>query len=329
MSTNTWTVTTAALATLEVVMDTGAYMYTPPSPLPAAYTEELGYTVIDYDGDTASSTATFTIDPATGNAVVRDDFVITNQDPTIIPHAALLANDTPSNGSEQVITGVSDPVSGSVVNIPYDNTLDVDGTVIFTGADGSFTYTNMSGSSMDTAIVDVDEITGNIINGSYLDEILIGGSAAETLNGGAGDDVLVGRGGDDTLSGGDSALVAGDDGADTFLWLRGDTGTDTVTDFFLSDNDPDTPDDVLNIADLLNDGGALDGLDDAALTAALDGQYVSIAAGTDTVVSIFSDGSGSGADQTIVLNGYSTSTSLDSADLIASLLSGDNLVVNE
>ena len=163
----------------------------------------------------------------------------------------------------------------------------------YTGVDGSFDYTNMSGGRLGYGHVEVDRVSGNILNGSYLDEILIGGSAAETLNGGAGDDVLVGRGGDDTLSGGNDALVmAGDDGADTFLWMNGDTGTDTVTDFFLSDSDPDTPDDVLNIADLLNDGGALDGLDDAALTAALDGQYVSIAAGTDTVVSIFSNGIG-------------------------------------
>ncbi|MGB5441855.1 MAG: VWA domain-containing protein, partial [Gammaproteobacteria bacterium] len=320
--TNTWTVTTAALATFVVVMDTGAYMYTPPSPLPAAYTEELGYTVIDYDGDTASSTATFTIDPAAGNAVVRDDFVITNQNPVDIPDAALLANDTPENGSGQVLTGVSNPVDGSIM----DNT---DGTVTFNDTDadgsGSFDYTNTSGGGSDTATVDVTVVSGNILNGDFLDEVLIGGSVGEELNGGAGDDVLVGGGGNDTLSGGNSSLATGDDGADTFLWMNGDTGTDTVTDFFLSDSDPDTPDDVLNIADLLNDGGALDGLDDAALTAALDGQYVSIAAGTDTVVSIFSNGIGGTPDQVIELTGFSTTGS--SADIISSLLAGDNLVV--
>ncbi|MDX2456170.1 MAG: VWA domain-containing protein, partial [Gammaproteobacteria bacterium] len=324
-ATNAWTVTTAALATLMVDMDMGAYVYTPPSPLPGAYSEEFGYTVIDNDGDMASSTATFTIDPAAVSAVVRDDFVITNQDPTVIPDAALLANDTPSNDFDQALTGVSNPVSGSVV----DNS---DGTVTFTNTDGSFVYTNTSGSgNSDTAVVDVDQITGNIINGSYLDEILIGGSAAESLNGGAGDDVLVGRGGNDTLSGGNDLLATGDDGADVFLWMNGDTGTDTVTDFFLTDTDPDTPDDVLNIADLLVDEELLDHSTDALLAAALDGDYISIATGLDTTVTIFSDGGGSGTpgdDQVIELTGFNTTGFADSAAVIESLLGGNNLVVD-
>jgi hypothetical protein len=183
--TNEWTVTTPEGGELVVDMDTGDYAYTSSTGISATTIENFGYTVIDGDGDTASSTLTITVDPAGGPQVVRDDFVITNQDPTEIPDWALLANDQPSNGSLQALTGVSDAVSGSVT----DNAND---TVTFTDADGSFVYTNTSGAQSDTGTVLVDHVTGTILTGSYLDEILIGGTASETLNGGAGNDILIG-----------------------------------------------------------------------------------------------------------------------------------------
>ena len=183
--TNQWTVTTPEGAQLIVDMDTGDYSYTPPTSLSATTIEAFGYVVIDGDGDTASSTLTITVDPAAGPQVVRDDFVITNQDPTEIPDWALLANDQPSNGSSQILTGVSNPVSGSVT----DNAND---TVTFTNADGSFVYTNTSGTQSADGRVSVDHVSGTTLTGTYLDEILIGGTASETLNGGAGNDILIG-----------------------------------------------------------------------------------------------------------------------------------------
>ncbi len=53
----------------------------------------------------------------------------------------------------------------------------------------------------------------------------------DIINGGAGDDTIIGQGGDDTLTGGS--------GADTFVYnlSNGSEGTDTITDFDLSDGD--------------------------------------------------------------------------------------------
>ena len=184
-ATNEWTVTTPEGAQLIVDMDTGDYTYTPSTGLSTTTVEQFDYAVIDGDGDTASSTLTITVDPAAGPQVVRDDFVITNQDPTEIPDWALLANDDPSNGSAQALTGVSDAVSGSVI----DNAND---TVTFTNADGSFVYTNTSGTQSADGRVSVDHVSGTTLTGTYLDEILIGGTASETLNGGAGNDILIG-----------------------------------------------------------------------------------------------------------------------------------------
>ena len=80
-ATNEWTVNTPAGATLKVDMDNGQYVYTPPASVPTPIHETFGYAVIDGDGDTASSFLDVTVNPAVGPTVVRDDFVITNQDP--------------------------------------------------------------------------------------------------------------------------------------------------------------------------------------------------------------------------------------------------------
>jgi hypothetical protein len=167
-ATNEWTITTLAGATLKVDMDSGEYVYTPPNSIPnGGIDETFGYTVVDGDGDTASSTLHVEIDPADGPLVVRDDFVITNQDPVDIPDWALLANDSAPNGAAQAITGVGSAVSGTVTDNPD--------YVTFDDPDGSFVYTNTADGKSDTGNVDVDHVNSNTLNGSYLDEILIGG----------------------------------------------------------------------------------------------------------------------------------------------------------
>jgi CshA-type fibril repeat protein len=74
------------------------------------------------------------------------------------------------------------------------------------------------------------------------DDILFGQGGNDTLEGGKGNDILIGGTGDDTLTGGA--------GADTFVWLKGDTGSDTITDFKHSEGDK------LDLSDLLQ--GATD-----------------------------------------------------------------------
>ncbi len=180
-----WTITTPAGAEFIVTMSNGMYEYTPSTATVSVTIETFGYTVIDDDGDTASSTLTITIDPAEGPMVVRDDYVVTNQDNVEIADWALLSNDSGPDSATQAITGVSGAATDGA------------GSVTYTGgsSDGSFGYTNTAGAQTDSAVVTINKITGNTIEGDpydYLDEILIGGTAAETLNGGAGDDILIG-----------------------------------------------------------------------------------------------------------------------------------------
>ncbi|WP_223955126.1 retention module-containing protein [Aeromonas caviae] len=200
-ATNEWTITLAG-GILKVDMDNGAYTYTPPSSIPVGgINQVVGYSVIDNDGDTASSTLSIVINPAVGPTVVRDDFIITNQDPATIPDWALLANDTGPLAATQMITGISGAVGGTITDnagsVTFDNT---SGNATPSSYEGSFNYTNST--TTDTAKVYVDVQSGSTLTGSYLDEILIGGSGNDTLNGNAGNDILLGGLGNDTLNGG-------------------------------------------------------------------------------------------------------------------------------
>ncbi|WP_234915631.1 retention module-containing protein [Aeromonas caviae] len=227
-ATNEWTITLAG-GILKVDMDNGAYTYTPPSSIPVGgINQVVGYSVIDNDGDTASSTLSIVINPAVGPTVVRDDFIITNQDPATIPDWALLANDTGPLAATQMITGVSGAVGGTVTDnagsVTFDNT---SGNATPSSYEGSFNYTNST--TTDTAKVYVDVQSGSTLTGSYLDEILIGGSGNDTLNGNAGNDILLGGLGNDTLNGGEGndLLIGGADN-DT---LNGGNGNDTASYF--------------------------------------------------------------------------------------------------
>ncbi|MFQ2637201.1 beta strand repeat-containing protein [Aeromonas caviae] len=227
-ATNEWTITLAG-GILKVDMDNGAYTYTPPTSIPVGgINQVVGYSVIDNDGDTASSTLSIVINPAVGPTVVRDDFIITNQDPATIPDWALLANDTGPLAATQMITGVSGAVGGTVTDnagsVTFDDT---SGNATPNSYEGSFNYTNNT--TTDTAKVYVDVQSGLTLTGSYLDEILIGGSGNDTLNGNAGNDILLGGLGNDTLNGGEgNDLLIGGAGNDT---LNGGNGNDTASYF--------------------------------------------------------------------------------------------------
>ncbi|PKQ76727.1 hypothetical protein CJF47_08960 [Aeromonas sobria] len=225
-STNEWIIALAG-GTLKVDMGNGAYTYIPPSSIPVGgINQVVGYGVTDKDGDTASSTLAIIIKPAVVPTVVRDDFIITNQDPATVPDWALLANDTGPVAATQIITGVSGAVSGTVTDnagsVTFDDT---SGSATPSSYEGSFNYTNSS--TTDTAKVFVDVQSGTTLTGSYLDEILIGGAGADTLNGNAGNDILLGGAGNDALSGGEgNDILVGGAGNDT---LNGGNGNDTAS----------------------------------------------------------------------------------------------------
>jgi Ca2+-binding RTX toxin-like protein len=160
--------------------------------------------------------------------------------------------------------------------------------------------------------------TRGAINGTYRDEILIGGSSNDTINGGAGKDILIGGAGADTLSGGvGNDTLAGGLGADVFKWSLGDQGTsatpamDHVTDFNTATIA--NGGDVLDLRDLLqgeHSGAALHG---TAASGSLDQFLKFEMSGSSLVLDVMHDAAHSSAiTQKVVLDNV-TGSSLDLA----------------
>nr|WP_103466445.1 type I secretion C-terminal target domain-containing protein [Pseudomonas putida] len=85
---------------------------------------------------------------------------------------------------------------------------------------------NTHGAGIDT-LVSIENLIGSDYN-----DTLIGNAGDNVLDGGLGNDVLKGGDGNDTLIGGPGDdIMTGGNGNDTFVWQKGDTGHDTVTDF--------------------------------------------------------------------------------------------------
>ena len=85
-------------------------------------------------------------------------------------------------------------------------------------------------------------ISSTITGGSDANTIL-GGAAVDNIDGGSGDDIISAGDGDDIIDGGaGSDTLTGGGGDDTFVFTKSSNGTDTITDFVISD-------DILQFAD--------------------------------------------------------------------------------
>jgi len=97
-------------------------------------------------------------------------------------------------------------------------------TATFVQAKGAVTVDLGHEGAQDTGGAGIQTLNGihNLIGSDYGDT-LIGDSHDNLIDGGKGNDILIGGARNDTLTGGD--------GNDTFVWQKGDSGHDTVTDF--------------------------------------------------------------------------------------------------
>ena len=129
---------------------------------------------------------------------------------------------TISGGSTSVASVGSDELNGGNGNdIIFGDSIHADnangGWAAFVAAHPGATNSQLS------ALIAADHAT-------FGQEGSVGGN--DILNGGAGNDILYGQGGNDTLigGGGDDLLIGGS-GHDTYQWLAGESGTDTVQGF--------------------------------------------------------------------------------------------------
>ena len=209
---------TASLADYQTALSDIIFSNTSDNP----NTTDRTVTMTVNDGLADSNVATTTIHVTSVNdaPIASPDNVITDLGTNVtfqIPTSGLIANDTdPDNLPSQLsIIGVGNDSGGtSSLN---------SGVVSFrdTGSGGgSFDYTMSDGALTSTAHVTVSQVSGNTLNGTSGNDILIGNANANTLTGGGGADTLVGGGGSDTFV--FKAITDSPHGAGNF---------DTITDF--------------------------------------------------------------------------------------------------
>jgi Mg-chelatase subunit ChlD len=281
---------TTSTGTFQINMNTGGYSYTLLAGALAG-SDTFGYTLLDTDGDVASSTLQISSSGVDFAPIVRDDYIIAGHDNgggsevIIVPEAALLWNDTDANGDPIDIN----PATFSNQNSLSATTNGTDVTIVDNSGGGSFTYTGKAGSLSDTGdvVVDRDQAGGNTLDGDGLDNIIVSDDSGNTLNGFEGNDVLLGNGGNDTLNGGDGRdWLSGGSGKDD---LNGGDGNDLLQGGDNNDSlDGEAGDDALvggagvDTYDLDNEAGDNDTI---YITSTLDG---------NDVVNTFGDGSNNG-----------------------------------
>ena len=200
-------------------------------------------------------------------------------------------SDTLNGGDGNDTASYIDATSG--VNITLNNSGNASGGSVSGWASGDqlSSIENLIGSNFNDTLV-----------GGNQDNVLGGLLGNDTLYGGGGNDVLIGGRGNDTMSGGS---LGNSSGQDSFVWLNGDTGIDTVLNFVRNFN-AGGDGDRLDLSDLLVGESGSSGdignlLDYLQITSSeLPGQGTSA---WDTTIKISAMGTGdfSSPDQTIVL----------------------------
>jgi VCBS repeat-containing protein len=296
--------TTATLSTIAVLNNDTDVDGDVLSVLSVSGTSALGRTVT-LNGD---GTITYT---NTSTALTQDSFTYTVSD---------------GNGGMDVRTVTIDFVATTTGNDNGGNSINLDSVAYDASyVDGKagndvITATTLSGSAgLDTLVGSAgnDNLSGNGGN-----DVLLGGIGGDQLNGGAGNDILDGGADNDSQirGGAGSDTLTGGLGNDTFIWTLADADSTTVpvdhvTDLFQIAGDK------LDISDLL------EGTNDIDEPIA---NYLSFSGdGTNTTITITSQGSGGDVDQIIVLDGTDLTLihgTTDAATIVAAL--GTKIVID-
>ena len=217
--------------------------------------------------------------------------------------------DTASSSTETLtVTVLTDVVAGTVID-----------------QDLADTDTNLSANDDFIRGDSGDNVLGggagnDVIHGLEGNDRLSGNGGSDYLSGGEGDDRLSGGGGDDIIFGGmGSDTLTGGNGTDVFVWSAADSTetaspTDTITDFTVGDGG-----DVLDLSDLL--------IDESSAT--LDDYLTATSDGTDTTITIDTNGAADGGNtSTIILEGVDLSSLGTSSDIISELVTNGNISVD-
>ncbi len=174
------------------------------------------------------------------NTAVLNSFV-NNTNFLNLPLRSLNLPNTPNNyqvtaqDSQQNPAGVRGGSGNDrIIGSPIDDAIN--------GSQGNDTITGEAGDDFLRGGKGNDVISGgvgnDIINGNLGDDTLNGDAGNDFLRGGKGNDVLIGGDGNDILIGdaGNNTLTGGN-GADTFVLIAGNGGTNTITDFISAQGD--------------------------------------------------------------------------------------------
>jgi len=269
-------------------------------------------------GDADTDGGTHPTDPK-GVESVKLTFDVTKGDGTVNLHIitydinGVVINQFDSSVADGGTVSISNPGGEDIYSIAVVNS-DLDGGQFFiSGSETTVSETTLPDDLKLDFNVEVIDGDGDSSNYDFsvaidTDGALTGTIADDAILGTSGDDILIGGLGDD--------LLTGDLGSDQFVWVNGDSGTDTITDFNAGEGD------VLNLADLLDpttllDIGGADNLDDY-LKANFDIDT------STTTIDVYTGGDANAAGtiaQSIIING-------DVTDL-NTLLGNNNLIVDQ
>jgi len=195
-----------------VVLQGNNVVFTPATDFVGA--AEFAYQVSDGNGGVHGARVNVTVGsgdqqpPPNQQPVTQDDSAQTTQNqPATIPVSQLLGNDSDADGDPLTLTGVSNPVNGTV-QLQGDN-------VVFT-PDANF---------VGTAGFTYQASDGNGGTDSGLVNVTVGSASPSPIQGTASDDFLTGTAENDTLIGlGGNDMLNGDAGTDRYVFEQNGIG---------------------------------------------------------------------------------------------------------